>query len=272
MTDLKQNDFLRWLWHRIFGKGQLLFLEYKIKPEPRYGHGKPPHPQLAELFNSQRELYRALLHQTMPYVEQFTTQFIQAEDIDVFSRYFTGLDALMLYSLIRMKKPQRYIEIGSGNSTRIARMAIRDENLTTEIVSIDAMPRRDVAQVADRVLDQYLEDVDLSLFDGLEANDIVFLDGSHRAFTNSDVTIAFMDILPSLKPGVLMHIHDIFLPDDYPVAWINRYYSEQYLLACYLLAKNQLFRHRTSRLFCGTRSAVVIHHRAETAARRCHAA
>ncbi len=244
VINLKQNDFLRWLRHGLFGrrrKGQLLFLEYKIKPEPRYGQGKPPHPVLADLFNRQREQYHALLHQIVPYIEQFTTQFVQAEDLDVFSRYFTGLDALMLYSLIRLKKPQRYIEIGSGSSTRIARMAIQDENLTTQVVSIDPMPRRDVAQVADRVIDQYLEDVDLTLFDAVEANDIVFLDGSHRVFTNSDVTIVFMDILPSLKPGVLMHIHDIFLPDDYPITWIDRYYSEQYLLACYLLAKNQLF-------------------------------
>ena len=75
----------------------------------------------------------------------------------------------------------------------------------------------------------------MSLFDDLAAGDIVFFDGSHRVFTNSDVTVFFLEVLPRLAPGVLVQVHDIYLPDDYPPALRERYYSEQYLLAAYLL-------------------------------------
>jgi hypothetical protein len=71
-----------------------------------------------------------------------------------------------------------------------------------------------------------LEETPLELFDALEANEILMPDGSHRCFQNNDVTVA----------GVLVFIHDIFLPDDYPAEWERRFYSEQYLLGVLLLA------------------------------------
>src|SRR5262249_38555527 len=75
------------------------------------------------------------------------------------------------------------------------------------------------------------------LFDELNAGDFLFIDSSHRTFKNSDVTVVFLEILPRLKPGVLVHFHDIFLPNDYPEEWETRYYYEQYILAASLLAK-----------------------------------
>ena len=72
-------------------------------------------------------------------------------------------------------------------------------------------------------------------------NDIVFADNSHRTYMNSDVTVFFCEILPQLARGVTVGIHDIFLPCDYPEDWTGRYYSEQYLLSCYLLARTQRF-------------------------------
>jgi hypothetical protein len=80
-----------------------------------------------------------------------------------------------------------------------------------------------------------LEDCDLSILDDLQANDIFFLDGSHRSFMNSDVTVFFLEILPRLKPGVICHMHDIYLPFDYLLEGCP-YYSEQYLLAASLLS------------------------------------
>jgi hypothetical protein len=74
------------------------------------------------------------------------------------------------------------------------------------------------------------------MFDSLEPNDILMLDGSHRCFQNSDVTVAFLEVLPRLRPGVLVFMHDIFLPDDYPGSLRSRYYSEQYVLAVLLTA------------------------------------
>ena len=88
--------------------------------------------------------------------------------------------------------------------------------------------------LCDRVIRRPLESTDLSVFADLEARDLVFLDNSHRCFMNSDVTVFFTEILPSLPAGLVYGLHDIYLPNDYPPEWAERFYSEQYLLAAYL--------------------------------------
>jgi hypothetical protein len=85
-----------------------------------------------------------------------------------------------------------------------------------------------------------LERADLAVFDGLTGDDMVFCDNSHRSFQNSDVTVFFLDVLPRLKSGPLIGVHDIFLPRDYPAKWLRRFYNEQYLLACWLLGNDRL--------------------------------
>src|SRR5690606_30946570 len=95
----------------------------------------------------------------------------------------------------------------------------------------------EIDMICDNVFREPLEDVGLEIFDALGAGDILYIDNSHRAFMNSDVTVVFLDILPRLKPGVLVQIHDVTLPYDYPEVWIDRHYSEQYLLAAWLLAR-----------------------------------
>ena len=87
----------------------------------------------------------------------------------------------------------------------------------------------------DEVIRQPLEDCDLSVFAALGAGDVCFVDNSHCCFQNSDVTVMFLEALPRLAPGVRIGFHDIFLPDDYPATWSGRHYSEQYVLAAYLL-------------------------------------
>lgn len=103
------------------------------------------------------------------------------------------------------------------------------------MTSIDPYPRAEIDQLCDEVIRQPIEDIDVGLFEVLDAGDILFVDNSHRVFTNSDVTTIFLDILPILKKGVLVQFHDIFLPFDYPEEWSKRYYSEQYILGAYLL-------------------------------------
>ena len=83
-----------------------------------------------------------------------------------------------------------------------------------------------------------LEGLDLSLFARLEPGDMVFLDGSHRVFMNADTVAFFLEVLPALADGVLVGVHDIRLPDDYAPEIADRWYSEQYLLACWLLAES----------------------------------
>jgi hypothetical protein len=212
---------------------------YSSVPRPRWGYGLPGHARLHALIDQNRSRYKEL-------IGAFGGQRAALEAIPDASpaegpepswnnSFFSGLDAVALYGLMALHKPRRYFEIGSGFSTRLARRAVRDLSLPTTVLSIDPSPQSAIDALCDTVIRQPLEDVNVEVFDQLEAGDILFFDGSHYAFTNSDVVVLWMDILPRLKPGVLVQIHDIFLPYDYPPGWLDRYYSEQYLLAVALL-------------------------------------
>ncbi len=221
--------------------GQAIYLDYPVNSLPRYGYGKPPHKKLYDLINRQREQYANLLKGFVKYSHWLKAIPIQPVD-DVSIPYWNngwlpGLDALTIYCLIANEKPKRYFEIGSGNSTKFARYAVKSQKLNTEMVSIDPCPRAEIDIICDKVYRQPVEDIDTEIFAQLQAGDILFIDNSHRCFMNSDVTTVFLDIIPYLNKGVLIGIHDIFLPYDYPSEWIDRYYSEQYLLASYLLGK-----------------------------------
>jgi predicted O-methyltransferase YrrM len=153
------------------------------------------------------------------------------------NEFMPGLDSASIYTFVRSRRPRTYFEIGSGISTRFARRAIEDGKLETRIVSIDPSPRAEVDALCDEVIRQPLELVDQAQLPALQENDVLFLDGSHRAFTGSDATVFFCDVLPTLSPGVLVGVHDVFLPDDYPEPFIQRHYSEQYLLAALLVGR-----------------------------------
>jgi hypothetical protein len=103
------------------------------------------------------------------------------------------------------------------------------------LVCLDPAPRASVDSIADKIEKARLEDSDLTVFDTLAPNDVVFFDGSHRCLQNSDVTVFFLEVIPRLKPGVVVGIHDIFWPRDYPDSWFGRYYSEQYILGAFML-------------------------------------
>jgi len=168
---------------------------------------------------------------------------------DFHNEYFAGFDAAMYYALIRDLRPARIIEIGSGFSTRIADQAARRNRAAgspLDLICIepfpqprltDAMP--DITLIAKR-----LEDVDLALFDALQANDVLFIDSSHAVKFGGDVCREFLEVLPRLKAGVWVHVHDIFFPQDYPARWLidqRIAFTEQYLLEAFL-AFNRQFR------------------------------
>lgn len=144
---------------------------------------------------------------------------------------------MSLYSLICLKKPKIYFEIGSGNSTKFAKKAIMDHDLNTKIVSVDPHPRTKIDPISDTVVRRPLEEVDLNVFNTLKAGDVLFFDRAHHCFMNSDVTVFFLDVLPRLPSGIIIHIHDIHLPYDYPPERSLHYESEQYFLATMLLAE-----------------------------------
>ena len=149
--------------------------------------------------------------------------------------WFCGLDAAMLYTLIRARAPARIIEIGSGHSTRFARRAIADGGLACELVAIDPQPRADLGRLDIRFERCTLQQADRALFDTLGAGDLLFVDSSHILMPGSDVELVLAEILPRLPAGVLVHFHDIFLPDSYPASWEWRGYNEQSAVAGLML-------------------------------------
>jgi predicted O-methyltransferase YrrM len=149
--------------------------------------------------------------------------------------WFPPFDGASLYGLIVQSAPRRYIEVGSGMSTRFARQAISDLGLRTRIVSIDPHPHTAVDTLCDEVVRSRMEEVPRSFWEMIEPEDLLFVDNSHRSFPNSDVTVFFTEVLPALRQGTIWGMHDIFLPWDYPEHWRDRFYNEQYLLLAYLL-------------------------------------
>jgi len=204
-----------------------------------------PHAGLSQIINANRAIYANNLRAFLALTEELVRIPIERPDESTEPCWNNGWipasDGVALYGFVATCKPRRYIEVGSGNSTLFARRAIRDGHLETRITSIDPWPRASIDRICDEVIRQPAETVSAGVFDCLEAGDILYIDGSHRVLMNSDVTALFLDVLPLLKPGVLVHVHDITLPHDYPAEWAGRWYSEQYLLAAFLLAKEAKF-------------------------------
>jgi hypothetical protein len=215
-------------------------LDYPVRPQPRYGWGRPDHPGIADILARGRSRYRTLLVEFAAHVEHLAQIPVSGREEDGEPRwvngYLPGLDAVVLYGMIARLRPRLYLEIGSGNSTKFVRRAIRDHRLPTRLVSVDPHPRAEVDHLCDEVIRQPLEEVDPALVDSLQPGDVLFVDGSHRVLMNSDVAVVFLELLPRLQPGVHVQVHDVWLPSDYPPGWADRLYSEQYLIAAQLLA------------------------------------
>ncbi|SDD78055.1 class I SAM-dependent methyltransferase [Ruegeria marina] len=146
--------------------------------------------------------------------------------------YYDTPDAEALYLMVRRYRPARVIEVGCGNSTRITRQAVFDGKLDTTITAIDPWPRADIAHVVDRFEQKRLEEVDPVLFAELGAGDILFIDSSHQVRMSNDVAHLFCRIIPALAPGVVIHVHDVFLPYEYPKRFFYDCpsWAEQYVL------------------------------------------
>ena len=188
-------------------------------------------------------IYDAQLRRLRPIIEsdaiiQITAN--QENDIDPFwnNGFFNGSDAKLGYAFLVDRNPQLVVEVGAGNSTKFFRRAIHDFGLQTRLLAIDPAPRADLAQVADEIIESSVFDVHLAVFDRLEAGDILFWDGSHMVCNGSDVTRLFLEVLPRLKPGVIVHMHDIMMPyEAYHNGEVGDVsFPEQYMLGTYLLS------------------------------------
>ena len=174
--------------------------------------------------------------------------------------WFPRLDAASAYALVRQRRPARIVEVGSGHSTRFLLRAIADGGLATRLTAIDPAPRATLEGQPLTLLRRTLQQAGLAPFAGLAAGDMVMIDSSHLLMPGSDVDLLFAEVLPRLPPGVLLQVHDIFLPDGYPADWAWRGYNEQQGLVGWLAsgALRPLFasRYAATRLAAETAAAV----------------
>ncbi|MCU1603282.1 MAG: hypothetical protein JWO22_3991 [Frankiales bacterium] len=207
-------------------------------PSPRWGYGKPEHARIAAYLSRFEGTYRQQLLRVAHYADDLARVPLRQQQPGQpywLSQYLPGLDAALLYATLRDLDPRRYVETGSGISTTFVAQAKRDGGLRTRITSIDPNPRAEIDALCDDVIRRPYE-LTTGVYDDLEAGDVVFVDNSHRVFTNSDATAFLLDALPNLPKGVRVGIHDILLPSDYLPEWSTFWFSEQYLLAAYLIA------------------------------------
>jgi hypothetical protein len=233
MSGSKHWRRLRMGLQTLFGPGlglgrQGFFIPY------RYADGvasvQPVYAALAERFAAAEPVFLDLLCGADDYAEALLSIAKQrgvalAPKFD--QDWFPTLDAVAAYMLVRQYGPKRIVEVGSGHSTRFLARAVQDAGLHTEITAIDPQPRAALTGLPVRFHNAIVQTADGRIFSELEAGDILFIDSSHILMPGTDVDWLFNRVLPALPPGVLVHIHDIFLPDDYPADWAWRGYNEQ---------------------------------------------
>lgn len=158
---------------------------------------------------------------------------------------FGGIDGAMLFAMIRSHPPRRIVEVGSGHSTLLAiealkRNAAEGSAPAGRITAIEPYPSAFLGPVLaewGELIPARVEDVPLETFEVLEAGDILFIDSSHTVRIGGDVIREILEIVPRVKPGVLIHFHDIFLPRHYPKEWVTQrhlFWAEQYMLQAFL--------------------------------------
>lgn len=141
--------------------------------------------------------------------------------------WFAPLDAAVAYALVRRQRPARIVEVGSGHSTRFLARAVADGGLPTRIVAIDPVPRATLEGLPVAFHRTTVQEAGTVPFRDLRSGDMLVVDSSHILMPGSDVDFLLGHVVPELPAGVLLHLHDIFLPYDYPAAWAWRGYNEQ---------------------------------------------
>jgi hypothetical protein len=228
---------------------QSVHLDYKVTVKPRFVNGNRTFDLLYSIIDKQRAAYKDTLTSFLTYTETFhiIKQLAKETNDDAPSwnnGFLPGLDIIGIYGIVAKYKPHAYIEIGSGNSTKVVRKVINELQLPTKVTSIDPYPRANIDHLAHTVIRKPFENLaeNQSIIESLNENDILFIDNSHRVFPNSDAMISLLELLPFLNKGVIVHIHDIYLPYDYPQFMCDRFYNEQYLLAALIIGNPQRYK------------------------------
>jgi hypothetical protein len=156
---------------------------------------------------------------------------------------FSGTDALVLYGMLRHFKPRRVLEVGSGFSSRVTAKALL-ANGSGELTCIEPYPEEVLRKGfpgLKQLIETGVQQVELEVFQQLQANDVLFIDSSHVVRVGGDVDFLFLEVLPRLRPGVIVHVHDIYLPLPGRRDWVmeeRRFWNEQQLLQAFLICND----------------------------------
>lgn len=198
---------------------------------------QPPNPVIEALFAARVPAFQGVLDGLDAYAADFAAIGGRPPPAPRWDQgWFPRLDAAVAYAMVRERRPRRIVEVGSGHSTRFLARAVADGGLATRITAIDPRPRRALTGLAVDHLACTAQQAPADAFAGLASGDILFIDSSHILMPGTDLDLLFGQVLARLPAGVLIHIHDIFLPDDYPPSWHWRGYNEQQAVAALLAA------------------------------------
>lgn len=251
----------------LYGIGSEKFLRSGVLPVP-IDHYQPV-PDIHEL--QKREVWKKIsnlpgvdwrpehqLNNLYKIAEKFKTEckWPYEKPIDS-SKFYLGNEtfsfgcAASLHCMIRYYKPDRIIEVGSGNSSLIIHEAItlnyNENNKSVQYTVIDPYPRREIVEKIHNdteIIINKVENINLAKFKDLYENDILFIDSSHMAKIGSDVNYLILDVLPNLNQGVIIHFHDIPMPYEYPEVYalnpkFRVFWNESYLLQAFLSCNNK---------------------------------
>lgn len=239
-------SLLKRIYFALKPANRLAIYDYPTRSLPLYTSHQP-HKKLFEIISKYNPSYKKLIERVFfyhKYLQEIKDSSVETNPaLPAWNNDFIpGLDIVLMYTLLAEIKPKHFVEIGSGTSTQTAFKVKQDLQLDFLITSIDPAPRKEIEALTDNWHTRNLQEVPLDIFEKLQAGDIVFFDGTHTLLPGSDVSWFFLEVLPILKPGVIVQIHDIYLPYDYPEEMVDRFYSEQYILGAILLANPDKYK------------------------------
>lgn len=204
-----------------------------------YGRLKPgsvkPYQAVQDLFDAHRTEFEKRFEKFSEHLSAFRSAIDDGEIPWVERGMFPKLDALVTYCIVREFEPKCIFEIGSGNSSHIMARALAD-NGVGQLTCIDPEPRRSIERLKISFEKRILNDSDTRIIESFVESDILFIDSSHLMFPGFDTDIELNRMFPNLPSGALVHMHDVFLPEDYPLEWFERRYSEQNALMGWILS------------------------------------
>ena len=207
------------------------FLPYRYAASVR-----PPvgYPALERLFRNAEPDFEAVLSHIGGFEPDIDKLVRDDGGCRLDQEWFPRLDALAAYTLVRRRQPALIIEVGSGHSTRFMARSVADGELSTTLICIDPEPRASLAGLDVTWRRTVLQSAPEEDFKRLRGGDVLFIDSSHLLMPGTDVDHLIGQILPDLPIGLVLHVHDIFLPDAYPESWAWRGYNEQSAIAALL--------------------------------------